>query len=285
MDEGSVGAWAFVTERTFGDLALRVRLDASLRDRDRRNLDQIFMETGIIQVTEDGADVVIADRGGFPEARTSADDLELARGAADVVRVVEEFARNRYLRRLSFEAADVQVELDFSPVEVERNRLGRAVACGEPVWDPGAHADKNLGGGQWSMSPGDAYRLRARNVGERRAFVAILDLLPKGTIKVLRPGRDEAPSSYEVDVGGTMDLGCYEITDEVGHEVLKMFATRTPQDFRAMFETPNSRGPVGDLSALEEVLASTFTATRSSQTTRPEGAATTRSILIRVTPN
>ena len=116
-------------------------------------------------------------------------------------------------------------------------------------------------------------------------FVAILDLLPKGKIQVLRPGRDEAPSSYEVDIGGTMDLGCYEIADEVGHEVLKMFATRTPQDFRAMFETPNTRGRLGDLSALEEVLASTFTATRSSQTTQPEGAATTRSILIRVTPN
>jgi len=285
MDAGSVGAWAFVTDRTYGDLSLRVRLDASLPDFDRQHLEEIFTEPGIIEVTADGADVVVADRAGFPEARTSADDLELARGAANVVRVVEEFARNRYLRRLSFEATDVRVELDFSPVEVERDRLGRAVACGEAVWNPSAHADKSLGGAQWSMSPGDGYRLRARNVGERRAFVAILDLLPKGAIQVLRPRRDEAPSSYEVDVGGTMDLGCYEIADEVGHEVLKMFATRTPQDFRAMFETPNNRGPVGDLSALEAVLASTFTATRSSQTTQPEGAATTRSILIRVTPN
>ena len=285
MAEGSTGAWAFVTERTYGDLALRVRLDASLLERHREGLERVFTETGIIELTDEGADVVVTDRGGLPEARTTADDLELALGAVDVVSVVEDFARNRYLRRLSFQAPDIQVELDFAPVEIERDRLGRPVGCAEGVWDPSAHADRSLGGAQWSMLPGDAYRLRARNVGERRAFVAVLDLLPKGAIQVLRPRDDEAPSSYELDVGGTMDLGCYLITDEAGHEVLKMFATRTPQDFRAMFETRGSRGAAGDLSALEAALAASFTATRSDEITQPEGAATTRSVLIRVNPN
>ena len=115
--------------------------------------------------------------------------------------------------------------------------------------------------------------------------MAVLDLLPKGDIQVLRPRDEEAPSSYELDVGGTMDLGCYLITSEAGYEVLKLFATRTPQDFRAMFETRGSRGATGDLSALAAALAATFTATRSDEITQPEGAATTRSVLIRVAPN
>jgi len=122
-------------------------------------------------------------------------------------------------------------------------------------------------------------------VGERRAFVAVLDLQPRGAITVLRPRDDEAPSSYELDVGSEMDLGCYLLDDEEGLEVLKLFATRAPQDFRAMFETRGTRGGSGDLSDLGAILASTYTNTRSSEVGQPEGAATTRSISIRVTPN
>jgi len=289
IEEGAIttadsGAWAFVTERTYGDLALRVRLDAALLERDREGLARVLSETGIIEIVTEGADVVVGERGGLPVARTTADDLELAIGAVDVVRVVEDFARNRYLRRLSFSAPDIRVELDLSPVEIEHDRLGRATGCAPADWDPDAHGSKSLGGGQWSLSTGDAYRLRARNTGERRAFVALLDLQPKGAITVLRPRDDEAPSSYELDVGGEMDLGCYQITDEAGQEVLKIFATRAPQDFRAMFETRGTRGASGgDLSALEAILASTYTATRSAEIGQPTGAATTRSVLIRVT--
>lgn len=286
LSPNAAGAWSFIIERTYGDLALRVRLDETLLPRDRDGLERVFTETGIIQIVEEGADVVIVDRGALPVARTVMGDLELAVGAVDVSRAVEDFARNRYLRRLSFSADDLQVEFDFSPVEIERDRLGRATGCAPADWSPGAHADKSLGGSQFSLAPGDAYRLRARNVGERRAFVTVLDLLPKGGIKVLRPRDDESPASYELDVDGEMDLGCYQITDEAGQEVLKLFATRTPQDFRAMFGTRGTRGARGgDLSVLEALLASTYTATRSSEIGQPVGAATTQSVLIRVTSN
>jgi hypothetical protein len=286
LGQEDVGAWAFVTERTFGDLALRVRLDPTLLERDRAGLQRVLTGTGIIEITEDAADVVIEDRNGFPVARTVIDDLELATGAVDVVRVVEDFARNRYLRRLSFSAEDLEVYFDFSPVELERDRLGDVVGCGPPVWEGDAHGEKSLGGNQWSLAPGDTYRLRARNEGSRRAFVAVLDLLPKGGITVLRPRADESPSSYEVEGDGEMDLGCYQIADDAGQEVLKLFATRTAQDFRAMFETEGTRGAGGsDLSALEAIVASSFGSTRSSEIGQPTGTATTRSILIRVIPN
>lgn len=199
---------------------------------------------------------------------------------------VEDFARNRYLRRLAFESDDLQVDFQLAPVEIERDRLGRATGCADPVWDPSAHPGTSLGGDQWSLSVESAYRLRAVNTGERRAFVALLDLLPLGAIRVLRPRDDEAPSSYELEVGGEMDLGCYQLSEEIGSEVLKVFATRTPQDFRAMFESRGTRGAgAGDLGALEAVLASTYTATRSSDVGQPTGTATTRSITIRVRPN
>lgn len=218
-------------------------------------------------------------------ARTVADDMQLAIGAAAVVGAVEDFARNRYLRRLSFSADDLQVELDFSPVEIETDRLGRAVGCAPAEWTASVHGARNLGGDQWAMEAGDAYRLRARNTGERRAFVALLDLLPRGAITVLRPREDEAGSSYEVEPGRDIDLGCYQLADETGLEVLKLFATREPQDFRAMFETRGTRSGGGDLTLLESVVASSYSSTRSSEIGQPEGAATTRSIFVRISPN
>jgi metacaspase-1 len=282
----NVGAWSFVTQRTYGDLGLRVALDRSLRAGDREGLATRLSETGIIDIVEDGPDVVIEDRNGLPIARTAPGHVELASGAVDVVRAVEDFARNRYLRRLTFDAADIEVALDFAPVELETDRLGRSTGCGPADWDVTTHGSSSLGGEQWALSPGDVYRIQARNVGRRRAFVAVLDLQPRGAISVLRPRDDEAPSSYELEVDGVMDLGCYQLDDEEGLEVLKLFATRAPQDFRAMFETRGTRaGNRVNLSALEAVLASTYTDTRSSEVGQPEGAATTRFITIRVTPN
>jgi hypothetical protein len=279
------GAWAFVTQRTYGDLALRVRIDPTLSERDREGLTQRLTETGIIEIVDEAADVWIRDRDGLPEARTVLDDLAIAIGAARVVGGVEDYARNRYLRRLAFDAEDVDVVFELSPVDLEEDRLGR-VRCADPVWEPGEHGTRALGGGQWSLADGDTYRLRVRNVGRRRAFIALLDLEPTGPITVLRPAEDEAPSSYELERDGEMDLGCYQIGDAAGVEVLKLFATREPQDFRAMFETRGTRGAAGpDLTALEAVVASTYSATRSSRVSQPEGAATTRSISIFINPN
>jgi len=280
-----VGAWAFVTQRTYGDLALRVRIDPALPQRDRDGLSERLTETGIIEIVDESADVFIQDRDGLPEARTVPEELSIAIGAARVVAGVEDYARNRYLRRLSFDTEDIDVVFELSPVDLEEDRLGR-VRCADPVWDPGVHGPRDLGGGQWSLAEGDTYRLRARNLGRRRAFIAVLDLEPKGPITVLRPAEDEAPSSYELERDAVMDLGCYQIGDAAGVEVLKLFATREPQDFRAMFETRGTRGASGDdLTALEAVVASTYSSTRSSQVSQPEGAATTRSISILIDPN
>jgi len=285
-DTPEAGDWAFVTERTYGDLSLRVRLADGLLPRDVAGLERVLGGTGIIDIVEEGADVVIQTRGALPVARTVADDLELGVGAVDVVEAVENFARNRYLRRLSFDTEELAVAFELAPVEIERDALGRATGCAPASWDPASHPGISLGGDQWSLAVGSAYRLRAVNAGERRVFVALLDLLPLGAIRVLRPRDDEAASSYELEVGAEMDLGCYQLSDEAGNEVLKLFATRTPQDFRAMFETRGTRGGNGStLGALEAVVASTYTETRSSDVGQPTGAATTRSITIRVRPN
>lgn len=245
------GAWAFVTGRSYGDLALRVRLDRSLAERDRSGLERVLGESGLVIFAEEGEDVSIADRGGAPEART-ADGVVLARGAQRVRDAVQDFARNRYLRRLSFESPEIDVVLELVPVEIVRDRGGRPTSCAAADWAGADARPENLGGGRWRLARGSGYRLRARNLGERRAFVHLVDLRPRGEIEVKRPIRNRPPE--EIEVGGTMELGCYEIVDDAGEEVLKLFATGTAQDLTPWFTTQGARSAVELASSREVVI-------------------------------
>lgn len=284
LDDGAVGAWAFVTERSFGDLATRVQLADGLRPTDVENLRRVLGGLGIIEFVDERPDVVVAPGEElFITAYTLQDSVVLGRGAQDVVRAVEDFARNQYLRRLDFRSEDIQVRLEVAPVELQKNLRGRVVGCSEADWEAADASPKSLGGGQWQMAPGDAYRVRIANTGPRRAYVALLDLMPRGEIHVLRPKDDESPLSYALEPGTERDLGCYIIDEHPGHETLKLFATAEPQDFRAMFETRGTRaGRGGDLSMLEQVVSRSFSNTRSGEVGAPGGLATTVAVQIHV---
>ena len=287
LDAGAIGAWAFVTQRTFGDLATRVQLDPDLRDADRDGLVRVLGGLGIIEFVQDTPEVFVSPGDGLVTAYTMADSLVLARGAVDVVRVIENFARGRYLRRLDFESEDFKASLDISPVSLERDLLRRVTGCSEPDWENATSSINYMGGGQWRMAVGDAYQLRVTNTGARRAFIALLDLMPRGDIHVLRPREDETASAYELEPGATMDMGCYVIGEETGYEALKLFATAEPQDFRAMFETRGTRGSDGgeNLSALEQVMYRSYGNTRSGEVGAPGGLATTVAVQIQVIEN
>ena len=235
------GAWAFVTERSYGDLALRVRLDGSLTERDRTGLERALGAAGMVEIVSEGADVVVVSRNGQPEARTTADDLVLAAGAQRVREAVEEFARNRYLRRLAFDTPELDIVLEIAPGAQILQRPNGTAYCSDADWDGADARPENLGGGQWRLAPGDVYWVRARNVGERRAFIHFVELRPRGEIDVKRPPAGQPPQ--ELEAGREMDLGCYRVAEaDVGHEVLKLFATGTAQDLRPWFQTSGTRG-------------------------------------------
>jgi hypothetical protein len=252
LGAAATGAWAFVTERTFGDLALRVRLDPSLTARDRTGLERALVATGIVTLVDESADVVISDREGRPEARITSDDLVLATGAERVVAAVPMFAQNRYLRRLAFDGPEIDIALELTPgVQLVRRPDG-SQDCSPGAWDRAEARPEYLGGGQWRLAPGALYRVRARNVGERRAFIHFVDLRPRGEIDVMAPAPGRPPEQLEA--GAEMDLGCYRVSaDDVGHEVLKLFATGTAQDLRPWFQSARTRSEAAELATSREI--------------------------------
>jgi hypothetical protein len=282
---GLLGQWAFVTARSFGELRTRVRLHPDLPPRDMRGATARLGEMGIVELVDSGAEVEVYREDDQLVARALPDGPVLARGAMRVIRQVESYARAQYLRRLSFQAERLQVELELAPTEVERNLFGEITGCAEPRWGRAAEHPGFLGAGQWALREGDVYHLRVRNTGERRAFIALLDILPRGDVNVLRPREDESPGSYELEAGQELHLGCYQLADPEGVETLKLFATLEPQDFRSTFQSRNAgtRGPGEDLSQLQAAIGQSF-GTRASVAPSPRGVATTRAIHIQLSP-
>jgi hypothetical protein len=245
------GAWAFVTQRSYGELALRVRLDPSLRAQDREGLTRRLGGGGTIRLVDEGADVVIADRGGRPEARAMLDSLVLARGADSVVRRVEEFARNTYLRRLSFASPELDLVLEFAPgvqYDAARDR------CSAADWAGAEGRPEHLGGGQWRIAPGAYYDLRVRNTGAQRAYFYVVELRPGGQIDVIWP--EAGAWGEEIEPGATWELdGCVRpSTGDAGTEVLKLFATSARQDLRPWFQSERTRAATPDLAVSREII-------------------------------
>jgi hypothetical protein len=230
------GSWAFVTRRSYGDLTLRVRLDASLAAADRNGLTTRLTGSGMVQMVEQGGEVVIANQGGRPEARVVSDDRVLAAGAQNVVAAVEDYARFHYLRRLRFDGSALDIVLEFATgVEID----AATGQCTPGDWDGASDRPENLGASQWRLAPGALYRVRVRNVGERRAFVYLVDLRPGGQVSVLYPQRGR--SGEQLEPGREIDR-CFRLTaGDVGQEVLKVFATETEQDLRSWFESARTR--------------------------------------------
>lgn len=245
------GAWAYVTQRSYGDLSLRVRLDRSLRETDRTGLAARLQESGMMELVAEGGDVVVADRAGRPEARVIADDRVLASGAQQVVAALDDYARNHYLRRLTFESPELDVVLELAPgVEY----VDRIDDCTPGDWSGAEARPEHLGGGQWRLAPAALYRVRVRNVGERRAFVYLVDLRPGGEVEVLWPARGR--SGEQLEPGREIDR-CFQLSaGDLGQEVLKVFATAAPQDLRPWFESERTRsdGSEPDLAVSREVI-------------------------------
>jgi hypothetical protein len=204
----------------------------------------------MVEIVEEGGDVVVLGRTGGPEARTTGDDRLLANGAQRVVAAVEEYARNRYLRRLTFESPELGIELDVAPgVELNAARND----CTPADWAAMERHPANLGGGQWRLPRGALYRVRIRNTGARRAFVYLVDLRPGGQVEVLRPASGR--TGEQLEPGAQVDQ-CFRLSaDDVGQEVLKVFATEVQQDLRGWFESARpTRGEEPDRAQSREVI-------------------------------
>ena len=139
--------------------------------------------------------------------------------------VLEDFARNRWLRRLDAKSRDIQVTLELRPCRLETT-----------VNDSGDHVSSCVGvlartteGGELDLRVGDNFELTLVNAGRRDAYVTVLDLAPDGRIDMLYPGRDEMGEDNKLRRGKSFTIPrTFVVGEPLGNEMLKLIASRSP---------------------------------------------------------
>ena len=286
---------AFVTRESLGDLTTKIMIDDSVDPATAGLIRDSLAARWVVSVITDagdGADAILSQEsagrvllrttyGGMPVG----DAIEVTdrRGAGRLANLVEEFARNAYLRKLSPRDPTIDVTLSLHPATADHS------SCNVREADTTSfvHATRLAEGhGDWriSPSPNEVYILKVRNNEATEPYFAILDLMPNGSISQLfpRPRYSVAEARLEAYQEYTLPF-CYAVDPVPGLEVIKLFATREPVDFRPLTTSRGQRhrtgGPPNDL---ERLFSETYQRTRSGEVGAKPALASVSSVQIEV---
>lgn len=248
-EEDVANAWAYVTAPSFGPVGIAVRLDGdagSLRPALEAAIEE--SETRLVSIDDD-ADVVVRRVDGRWSVETTTDGRVLsasdrAPAAAELLAHLQDYARNRYLRRLDLDSESLAVTVDVEPCTVACDDFGNCTC--EP---PGAARRE---GGNLVMPEGTGYRMTLANQGSAPAFLHVLELMPDGRWDVLWPRRNQTPVPVAAGERFTPPP-IWQVGPPYGDNVLKVFASRTPIDFQWLLGSrQRTRGAGNPLEALFE---------------------------------
>ncbi len=252
--------WLFVTAPAFGEVRIRAMIGAG--EWRAALVEDLGTATWIERVDDrEASDVVIEETGRGVEVVETVDETPLlaplASAGEDLVsrvrRALEDFARNRWLRRLDATSRDIRVTLELRPcrlVTIDEASVGRVSSCA------GALA-RTTEGGELDLRIGDHFELTLVNDGRRDAYVVVLDLMPDGRIDMLYPGREEMGEDNKLPRGKSFKIpGTFVVGEPLGNEMLKLIASRTPIDLRPILsDAPSAIAARGE-GGLTSTLAS-----------------------------
>lgn len=244
----ALNCYAYVTERSFGDLGVRVRLDIDEKPRFRSRIEKAIAGIDLVKVVQESPDLVVELNNQYARRRgpnrlvvTTAQDYVLFNkeiGKDSIQQVVDDVmqhavlasARAKYLRGLNVGNGESTVSLKFKPV----GSNGEAGTI---------NAKLNLG---------DKFKLELTNNGTQKVYVALLDIMPDNQIGVMipHPGEGKTASDYLIRPGQTIEVKTpYEVAPPVGRDVLKLIVTEGPVDFTNLIRSNGATFRGGDLSS------------------------------------
>ena len=304
---------AFVTKWAYGDMVIEVQLGKGLEAAIREELQPVLKETPVVQLVEQGGDVIIEHtvstsyEGSLPDEQSvfivsAIDSLPLAPPVSagssgldiQVVERLKDVARNQYLNKIDTPrgaSSDIDLRLEVIPATHYLDGFGR-------IEESDTTEQDKKRGGTWEFQPDedgsdgyDGYLLRVHNVGEKPAYVTVLDLLPNSKATQILPldGYVSREETY-IPAGETRLFRGLPLTVEpiYGKETLKLIATSEPVDLRPILDTAGrSRSGAatrGNMGPLEQLVAELHSGTRSGPPAMPRGAFSTHSVSFHVAP-
>ena len=288
---------AFITRESFGDLTTKIAIDGGV-DAEVAGLIRDSLEARWIVsvVTDDaaGADGILAEEGGSGriQLKTTYDRMPVGealrvsdrREAGLLATHVENFARNAYLRKLTPDDPEIDVVLSLHPATADRTSC--TVANADTTQYSNAEP-LNTTNSEWRITPSSDghFILKVTNLEDSRPYFAILDLMPNGTIGQLFPPPRYSPEEARLEPRQEYVLPtCYYVDAIPGLEVIKLFATREPVDFRPLLtrRRANARAARGPLHDLERLLTESYGSTRATEAGPKPAMASVSSVRIEV---
>lgn len=281
-DSGAV--IAFVTRPVYGDLTLRLALDdrlpetlvTAVRTLIETRLTEPVMLTALV---DDPAHADLVLRPDGSAARGSAasytlataadglpvtDALTTATASASLENALREYARTAYLRAMpASTAANIDVAMEILPAVHDIDEDGYYTGRSTVV-------EGRSRGGTLVFAPGEGYLLRARNDGPDEVYVAVLSLMPDGSIGQFVPYEGYTTAEAMLRPGQTVEVPI-AVEDLPGAEVIRLFAAEQPLDFGPLLtrrSRSTSAGPASPLETLFEVVGA---GTRSRPLAPPPG--------------
>ena len=301
-EDEALGAQAYVTAQSFGDLGIVARLEGAAETL-RPGLEKAIENEPVKFLTlgEAGGDVVLRADGVELVVEAVADGRRLwppvgwdGESGVDsapvgvVFQHLKDFARNRFLRRMVLDSEGYRVEVEVDTCTLECDDFGDC-SCESP----GRVLEE---AGNRLLPEGTGYRLAVRNRGSKEAFVQVLELMPDGQWDQLWPLRKETQepvppcgepcTPFVPKDSATGKPVVWKIGPPYGENVLKVFAGREPIDFRWLLG-PKTRGvPPNPLEQLFEGALGPKTRGSNRQATVPsDGGVATSEVVFEIVPS
>jgi len=261
--------WVFVDKPSYGDLAIDVFFDKSLKDKSIKNGVTSFLEEknlGQIVTKVSMADIVLMQEGNnftlnATNGLESVDKDEDARGSTtveDITKKIFGFAQGQYLKNLDLKNYNYEFEFKLLPIEFDM--------LTDEVGDYISEDQFRNENGTFQVKPEvDNVVLQVTNKSDKPLYFSIIEINSKGEVSSFLPNDNCTLNDDERKLipGKTMTFrDClFNFYPPYEKLVLKAFATPYPINFQSTVDTRGA-GTRNNSNPLEKFLADSYTQTR-----------------------
>lgn len=265
--------WVFIDTPSYGDISLKVFIDASVKDKLVREGVASYLkenQLGVIVTDTLQSEVNIIKKENnyslnISKGNTSFDDIEKSRSSESDVKMLTEklfnFAQGQYLKNLSMKNQDYEFEFKILPINYDdaTNKVGELKL---------ENTYKNESEIVAVKAGEDYVVLQITNKSKKALYFSVIEINSKGEISPFFPNRSCPLNDNErkIEAGKTMiyKVCVYSFSPPYERLMLKAFATTSPINFEATVTT-RGEGTRGNAHPLEKFVKNTYTQSRGSE--------------------
>jgi hypothetical protein len=266
-------AWAYLKAKSFGDMALKIKLDINGNDNFKEKLRLHFDTLALVDIVEKNPDLIVESNNSFTASRgedvlqifSAQDYLVFETNLAlnkdveleilKIDRALLSYAQAHYLRGLNLSSEKFSAKIEIVPVRVETS--GRSATIKERLPLKNFMQDSTI------ALPLETYMvLKITNTSLSDFYFSIFDIQPDNIIQPVFPSKGRTPEEYRLQAGQSMELNqeIFKISPPLGLDMFKIILTRQPLDLRGLINTrgEGTRSAKGPVSPLETLMSESF---------------------------